>query len=259
MWTTGALSAAISACGADTTNGIDHIGYLINIDDIDKSATTVTNFAISALSYNPGAAAFLCTLMLNDDPETSARFQRGQYRDGWDHNFTAKLFVNDTTNRLRLDELLRSRLAVVYKCYYADGTSYWEIAGYELGLEVKDVERNYNDPETGGGWVVTLGCDDDFKEKDFPYILGTAPGTVVITAAEVETIEHKFTEAEVIAGVLTITTATAVAVPVAAMIIDAAGIANHYDIQRITDYQQRVNIGEKLKVGTYTAKVLYTQ
>ncbi len=257
MWTTGGLTADIAACGCETTNGIGNLAYIINFNDVDKAATVVTNFAISALSYNPGAAAFLCTILNTDEPEANVKFSRGQYRDGWDHNFKVKLMVNDTATRLRLDELLGSRVMIVYKLYTPTG-SYWEIAGYELGLEVTEIDRNYNDEESAGGWVVAFGCDSTYKEKDFPYILGTAPGTIVVDATEVNTISAIITDASVIAGEVTIVGATPVPVPLGAIVIDSAGVATHYEIQRVTNYIQKINIGDRLKVGTYTVKVPYT-
>jgi hypothetical protein len=257
MWTTGALTAAIAACGVETSAGVDHIGYIVNLNDIDKSATIVTNYAITALSYNPGAAAFACTVLNTDDPEGNCKFMRGQYRDGWDHNVKIKLMVNDTAVRLRLAELINSRVCVILKLYTPTG-SYWEILGYEMGLEVTNIDRSYNDLETSGGWVVTLGCDADYKEKHIPYIVGTAPGTIVVDATEINSVSAVITEASVIAGEITNVTAIAVPVPVAAYIINSAGVTNHYDVQRVTNYSQKINIGERLQVGSYTLKILYT-
>jgi hypothetical protein len=258
MWTTGTLTAEIAACDIGTTNGVGHIAYVVNLNDINKAATTVTNFAITALSYNPGAAAFACTVIPTDEPEGNAKYIPGQWRNGWDHNVKLRFMINDTAIRLRLDELLRSRVCVVLQLLDADGDQYFEILGYELGLEVKDVDRNYNDEETAGGWVVSLGSNADFKEKDFPYILGTAPGTVVVDATSVGAVSLTITDASVVAGVLLTTTPTPVVVPVAAHLINSAGEVNHYDIQRIDNTHQRINIGDRLKVGTYTLKILHT-
>ncbi|MFA5419964.1 MAG: hypothetical protein WC341_16040 [Bacteroidales bacterium] len=258
MWTTGALTDDIEACGCETSPGIGSVAYLINFQDVDKAATTVTNFAISAISYSPGAAAFACNVLNTDEPEGNIKLIRGQYRDGWDQNFTVRLMVNDTASRIRLDELLRSRVMVVYKLFTPTG-SYFEVAGWELGLEVLEIDRNYNDADTSGGWVVSLGCNADFKEKHFPYIVGTAPGVVVIDATETQSVTAVITEAAVINGEITNVTATAVPVPVAAYIIDPAGVSNHYDVQRVTNFIQKINIGEKLKVGTYKLKILFTQ
>ncbi len=259
MWTTGALSAEIAACDISTNNGVGHLAYVVNLDDIDKASTVVTDYAIASLVYNPGAAAFACTVMSSDEPEGNYKYVKGQYRNGWDHRVTLRFCINDTAIRLRVAELLRSRVVVILQLFDASGGSYFEVLGYELGLEVAEIDRNYNDQDTAGGWVVSFGCDDTFKEKDFPYILGTAPGTIVVDATEVGSVTAVITDADVIAGWVTVNTAEAVPVPVAAHLINSAGEVNHYDIQRVTDYQQKINLGEPLQTGTYTIKILYTQ
>jgi hypothetical protein len=258
MWNTGQISAEIAACDIGTTNGIGHIAYVININDIDKSATVITDFAIDHLHYNPGAAAFMCAVLNTDEPEGNVKLIKGNYRDGWDHNIKLRFCINDTAIRLRLDECLHSRVCVVIQLWDAAGKQYFEILGYELGLEITDVDRNYNDEDTAGGWVVALACDDTYKEKDFPYILGTAPGTIVIDATEVGAASVEITDVDVVAGVVTITTPDPVPAPVAAHLINRAGEVQHYNVQRIDNYHQRINIGDQLPVGTYTVKILYT-
>ena len=258
MWTTGALSADIMACSCDTEPGIDHIAYIVNLQDVDKAATVVSNFAISAISYNPGVAALMCTLLQTDDIDVQAKMVRGDYRDGWDHSVTVRVMDNSEATRLRIDELKRSRVMIIYGLRSSSGTRYFEVAGYELGLEVLDIDRNYNDEETAGGWVIKFGCSDQFKEKDIPYIVGTAPGTAVVNVTGLQMEEVEITQADVTAGIVLTETGVVVAVPVMAIIVDSAGSANEYQIQKVDDYHQRINIGAQLKVGSYTVKILHT-
>ena len=258
MWTTGTLSSDIMACACDTEPGVDHVAYIINLQDVDKAATVVSNLAISAIQYNPGAAALMCTLLPTSDIDVQAKMIRGNYRDGWDHSVTVRVMDNSTAIRQRIAELQHSRVMIVYGLRSSAGVRYFEVAGYELGLEVLDIDRNYNDEDTSGGWVIKFGCSDKFKEKDPPYIVGTAPGTIVVDATELETEELEISEAGVVGGILNTETGVVVAVPVMTIVVDSAGVASEYQVQKIDDYHQRTNIGAQLKPGKYTVKIMYT-
>ena len=62
------------------------------------------------------------------------------------------------------------------------GRTVFEIYGCDLGLELNAAERNPNDDELMGGWLLTAGCSDKIKESQMhlTYFVG---GTLALTRA----------------------------------------------------------------------------
>lgn len=255
MYNLGLLSAEISACKNELQQGVGRLAYLINIQDVDKDATDITDLSISSIVYKPGGQPYECEVV-DDGIDARCKLQLGPYRNGFDHNITVRVFANDTPNRLRLYELLAGRVIVLFETYQDSG-SVWQVAGWELGLEILNLEANWNDSDTLGAWIAELGCDDNYKEKDIPYLLAsTTPDT---TPIQIGAIPGESQGEDLEGGVLPINFTQEVTQPLIAVLVDPAGVGHFYPISQVTDYKVNVNIGEDLGAGTYKTYVLYAK
>lgn len=178
--TCGKLSSGI--LGADCANplvpGIKPRAILINRDDIDIDKTTITDGVITELLLKGTAKAFEAETLENGI-DANVAFAKGTYYNGWDHNFVFRVFDNNPRVKKFIDELSKSRIAVIIENNYikyspstdpADvkGDTVYEMYGFYTGLELKEATRDAKDADTKGGWVLTCGCNDSAKEPALP-------------------------------------------------------------------------------------------
>ena len=178
--TCGKLSTGI--IGADCANplipGVKPTAILINRDDIDIDLTDVSNGVITNLALKAGKKAYLAETLENGI-DANIAFAKGTYYNGWDHNFVFRIFDNTPTVKSFIDDLSKSRIAVIiennYIKYNPDtkkgeekGDTVYEIYGFYTGLELKEATRDTKDADTKGGWVLTCGCNDTAKEPTLP-------------------------------------------------------------------------------------------
>jgi len=157
--------------------GVKDMAYFINYDCIDKDLSTFdpdnsllcTQLVLKTLS--PPCYAF-CVEGYNFSNEHTVAMVKKTYQKVWDHNFIFRIFDNTPEDKLWIQNAVDSRFLIIIENNYnkadallGDGRTVFEILGWDFGLELNAVERNVNDEELLGGWMLTAGCSDKLKES----------------------------------------------------------------------------------------------
>ena len=157
--------------------GVKDRAYFINYDCIDKDLSTfdpnnsllLTSLVLKTTS--PACYAF-CVEGYNFSNEHNVAMVKKTYQKVWDHNFIFRIFDNTPEVKLWVQDAIDSRFMVIIENNYSkadavngDGRTVFEVLGWDFGLEINAAERNVNDDEMMGGWVLTAGCSDTLKES----------------------------------------------------------------------------------------------
>ena len=173
---------------------IKDLAYFINYDHVDKDLSTFdpsnpllcTSLVLKTVS--PEAYAY-CVEGYNFSNEHNTAMVKKTYQKVWDHNFIFRLFDNTPETKLWVQNAADSRFIIIIENNYnkpdavlGAGRTVFEILGWDQGLELNAAERNTNDEELLGGWLLTAGCSDNIKESLPPlsYFVG---GTIAATRA----------------------------------------------------------------------------
>lgn len=179
---------------ANLVQGIKDKIYFINIDDVDKDLSTFdpTNSLLCTQlvlkNVSPPAYAYcLEGYNLSNEPKTS--LVKKTYQKVWEHGIVFRIFDNTPEDKLWIQNAVDSRFMVIIENNYNKnvapmpaGRTVFEILGWDLGLELNAAERDPNNDELMGGWLLTAGCSDKLKESQMPltYFVG---GSLVSTRA----------------------------------------------------------------------------
>jgi len=183
---------------ANLVPGIKDVAYFINYDHVDKDSSTfdpsnkmlLTSLVLKTVS--PEAYAY-CVTGYNFSNEHNTALVKKTYQKVWDHNFIFRIFDNTPEVKLWIENAKNSRFIIIIENNYSKvdptgvletGRTVFEVLGWDLGLELNAGERNTEDEETYGGWLLTAGCSDKIKESLAPlsYFVG---GTLALTRAAI--------------------------------------------------------------------------
>ena len=157
--------------------GIKDKAYFINYDCIDKDMSTFdpdnsllcTQLVLK--TFSPPCYAY-CVEGYNFSNEHSVALVKKTYQKVWEHNFIFRIFDNTPEDKLWIQNAIDSRFLIIIENNYSkkdavegDGRTVFEILGWDFGLELNAAERNTEDEEMLGGWVLTAGCSDKLKES----------------------------------------------------------------------------------------------
>ena len=157
--------------------GIKDRAYFINYDCVDKdmsifdpdNALLITQLAL--VDTSPECFAF-CVEGYNFSNEHTVAMVKSKYQKVWDQNFIYRIFDNTPEVKLWIENAKDSRFMIVIENNYnkpdavlGTGRTVFEILGWDFGLELNAAERNVNDEEMLGGWMLTAGCSDTLKES----------------------------------------------------------------------------------------------
>jgi len=174
--------------------GIKDMAYFINYECIDKDLSTFdpdnpllcTQLVLKTVS--PPCYAY-CVSGYNFSNEHTVAMVKKTYQKVWEHNFIFRIFDNMPEDKLWIRNAVDSRFIVIIENNYSkvdavlgNGRTVFEILGWDFGLEINAAERNPNDEELLGGWMLTAGCSDKMKESLPPlsYFVG---GDITATRA----------------------------------------------------------------------------
>ena len=162
-------------CNNPLVAGVKSRAYIIHHDDINFDTTTITNGVITALKLKTGNNAFTATT-LPDAIDANVAFAKGTYYNGWEHNFTFRIFDNTPEIKDQIDKLSKNKFVIIVENNYikhnaaADekGNTVFEAYGFYTGLKLKEATRDLKDADMKGGYTLTCGCDDNSKEPLLP-------------------------------------------------------------------------------------------
>mgnify|MGYP006921357404 CR=1 FL=1 len=162
---------------ANLVAGIKDTAYFINVEDIDKDACTfdannpllLTSLVLKTASPVLSAYKFEG---YNYSNEHKTSLVKKTYQKTWEHGFVFRLFDNTPEDKLWIDYAKDSRFVVIIENNYnkdlapaVAGRTVFEVLGWDFGLELNGAERDANSDELLGGWLLTAGCHDKFKES----------------------------------------------------------------------------------------------
>ena len=170
---------------ANLVPGIKDLAYFINLECIDKDLSTVdpsnplllTQLVLKTMS--PPCHAF-CVTGYNFSNEHTTAMVKKTYQKVWDHNFIFRIFDNTPEDKLWIENAKDSRFVVIIENNYnkvdpngvlPTGRTVFEVLGWDFGLELNAAERNVDDEDMLGGWLLTAGGSDKLKESYMPRTL----------------------------------------------------------------------------------------
>lgn len=155
--------------------GLESDIVLINIDDIDKSATTfnannellVTNFQLKT-----GKTGYALQGVKQSNGKNYSLVLGENLPNRFMHGITGKILSPSVENKLQLQKLaLGGKYVAVVKQNWkgADREDAFEILGYNVGLILK--EATNNSTEESNTIVLVLGSEEGFEETKVPFNL----------------------------------------------------------------------------------------
>lgn len=173
----GKLTTGIVAydCENPFTMGMVPTVTLINYDDIDFDKTTVEDGVITALELKTGKTGYLAQT-LNDGIDSNIALVKGAYNNGWDTNVVVRIFDNTPEAKKFINDLSLAKVVVITQSRYikheaaagVKGNTVYQAFGFYTGLELNEATQDSTDADTKGGYVCTLGCDENNKEPVLP-------------------------------------------------------------------------------------------
>jgi hypothetical protein len=176
------IVAAILKNCATLVPGLKDTAYFINVEDIDKDAST----------FDPNNPILLTQLVLktasprlkaykfegfNHSNEHKTSMVKKTYQKSWEHGFVFRIFDNTPEDKQWIHNAVDSRFVIIQENNYNKalatpfGRTVFEVLGWDFGLELNAVERDANGDELNGGWLLTAGCADKLKESLPPLTL----------------------------------------------------------------------------------------
>jgi len=153
-----------------TTNAL-----LINFDDIDRTATTISGVnrvLMTNLQLKAGKTAYLFTGVKQTNSKNYALVPKDANVDKWTHGFNGTVFNPSVENKLQVANLgLGGKYVLVVEQLWKgeDNEDAFEVLGYNTGLKLNEATNNSN--ENDNTIVLVLGSEEGFEEPTLPYTL----------------------------------------------------------------------------------------
>ena len=151
-----------------TTNAL-----LINFDDVDRTATTISGLnrlLITNLQLKAGKTAYLFTGVKQTNSKSYALVPKDTNVDKWSHVFNGTVFNPSVENKLQVANLaLGSKYVVVVEQLWKgeDNEDAFEVLGYNTGLKLNEATNNSS--ENDNTIALVLGSEEGFEEPTLPY------------------------------------------------------------------------------------------
>lgn len=162
--------------------GIKDLAYFINVEDIDKDASTFdpsNPVLLTQLVLKTGSPALRAYKFegFNHSNEHKTAMVKKTYQKTWEHGFVFRIFDNTPEDKQWIVNAQDSRFVIIQENNYNKalttpfGRTVFEVLGWDFGLELNAAERDANGDELNGGWLLTAGCSDKLKESLPPLTL----------------------------------------------------------------------------------------
>lgn len=161
-----ANSLVFAAC-VSAAVGLEASIYIVNFDDIDRSASSVTGNVISDFVLKTGAYGYKYESAKNAI-EANSPLNKGTYLNRFDHNIVFRAFSKTQDIKDEFRKLANARVVVIVEnLNTGDDNTHFEVYGWDAGLEVTDFQASTTDTD-GVVATVTLNSGDNAKESDLP-------------------------------------------------------------------------------------------
>ena len=158
-------------CDNTPIKGLDgQRAVLINMADIDFTATTQANGICSALTLKAASVGKTLEWYKELGSVAAAYSPNAEDTDGFTHSFIGRLPVTSAANALAAAELKNGRFVVVVETSYKGTANVdaFKIYGLDTGLELSEMTQSSN--ENSGSLLFTLSTREGTYEK-FPYVI----------------------------------------------------------------------------------------
>ena len=141
---------------------------IINYEDIDFGASTVSGATVSNLALKSGASGYQLSWYKELGSASIEYTPNAEDFDGFTHSFLARLTTTSASNSERANELKAGRFVVVFESNYqgVDQAESFKILGWEAGLELSEMTMNTN--ENSSSILFTISTSENSYE-DYPY------------------------------------------------------------------------------------------
>lgn len=157
-----------AVCGKAPASGTAKKVVLVNFEDIDKAASTITGNVASAVVLKSGKKGYL----LESKPKATsgaASFSKGTYFDAFEHSVTLRVFTKNQATKDFMNSLIGARvIAIVDNNEMGDaGETKYEVYGWDAGLVLSELPwaTELSDSVV---YSATLKSDDASKEGQLP-------------------------------------------------------------------------------------------
>ena len=143
-------------------------GVIINWDDIDRTASTVSGSKITDLVLKSGNVG-LQVEWYKDLASAGGTFAPNtEDIDGFTHSFLTRLANSSAASAERAAELAGGRFIMVYETRYqgAANVEAYKVAGWDNGLKLSELA--FNTLENSGAGLFTLATEEGDTEQ-YPY------------------------------------------------------------------------------------------
>lgn len=164
MCTKKITAALINDCSVDPVLGLKG-GVIINYDDIDFTATTITDSTITALTLKSGTSGFPVKWLKRMGSNNNALVASPTEREGFTHSFACQLAGFSAANAERINELKNGRFVIVAESNFlgTDSLDAFKVFGITSGLYLTETVHNSN--ENSGAITYVLSTQEGNKEK----------------------------------------------------------------------------------------------
>lgn len=141
---------------------------IINYEDIDFGASTVSGATVSNLALKSGASGYQLSWYKELGSASVEYTPNAEDFDGFTHSFLARLTTTSASNSERANELKAGRFVVVFESNYqgVDQAEAFKVLGWEAGLELSEMTMNTN--ENSSSILFTISTSENSYE-DYPY------------------------------------------------------------------------------------------
>lgn len=157
-------------CDNKLSAGVNDRLILINFNDIDSVVRNGANPQIIEniiLASGKEAYAWQGKNLSNEPLYTLIN---NRFVKNYDHEVRQKVFLNTPDAKRELERLAEGLTVAIVENKHKgpSGNSAFEIYGLDVGLEIQEMTRNPNDPETAGAHDALLRTPEESKEPHMP-------------------------------------------------------------------------------------------
>lgn len=144
---------------------LENVAYIINRDDIDFDSCVygTSQFVLTDIVLKAGKTAYFVHQIGDSFSGAGVEMEKKRFKNTYATTFNFVVFDNDPETKENIEGIANGRFVVIWENKYKNtlkagtpGDSTFEIAGFKLGLKCETATSLKYDPDSMGGWVVSL-------------------------------------------------------------------------------------------------------